>query len=369
MKKIIIYLFFVVFLISMFYLLFFLIIEKHDEWILGDWVINYHDGGFKRRGLAGSLLLEINKLFQFNIDYQVFIFNSLLWFFYLFFFYKLIKRIKITWGLFFLILSPVLFLFNISSTSSIGRKEIIIFFLFSLWIYQSIYNNIKREKDFYILILLSLSCFIHELVIFYSPYFFLFYFIKNKKIDFYFLFALLFIIINILSIYFLGGEINQGNTLKILKSCDLLMKGNGILNEKNDTSYLFFFLSKPYAYISYFIIYFLYLLFSLKIFANCIDKTKIDYKRTFFLIILCQLCIFPLFYLATDWGRWININFTLLTLIILYFMNKFKLNREDIFNNYYFKLIGFLFLFLQIETCCLGIKLNYYLEILISKIK
>ncbi|MEG2333179.1 hypothetical protein, partial [Chryseobacterium sp.] len=33
--------------------------QKSDGYILGDWLINYQDGGFKRRGLSGSFFFLI----------------------------------------------------------------------------------------------------------------------------------------------------------------------------------------------------------------------------------------------------------------------------------------------------------------------
>lgn len=367
LKKKIIYIFLIVFTIFILFYLYYLIIDKQDSWVLGDWLINYQDGGFKRRGILGSILIEINKLIHIRLDVQVFIINSFLWLCYIFFFYKLIKGINISWGLFFLILSPVFLLFNISSTSSIGRKEVLLFFIFSFWVYLTLFKKIDKKVDCIFLLALSFLIFVHELVLFYVPYFFIFYYVKNKRLDIFSLTALLIIIINSLIIYNFGGEINQGNTFNILKSCGLEIKNEGILNVKSNVSYINYYLANLYTHLSYIIVYVLYLLFSLKILNNSIDKRYFDIRMFFIVLILSQIFILPLFYLATDWGRWININFTFIALLIIYFQNKFNL-KTDSFNNIYAKTFGILCMLLQIETCGLGLKLNYFLEILLSKI-
>lgn len=83
-KKYILYLIIIIFwLYTVGYEYYYLVI-KHDSWILGDWLINYQDGGFKRRGFMGTVFLKIYDIFRIPLDIQVFLFLSMLYtFFYI----------------------------------------------------------------------------------------------------------------------------------------------------------------------------------------------------------------------------------------------------------------------------------------------
>lgn len=62
-NKLIFYFLIILFFIyNTFYLYHNIVIVK-DSWNLGDWLINYQEGGFKRRGLLGSIVLLLNVIF------------------------------------------------------------------------------------------------------------------------------------------------------------------------------------------------------------------------------------------------------------------------------------------------------------------
>ena len=52
--------------------------RKNDGYVLGDWLINYQDGGFKRRGLLGSLILLIHDSIGIKLEMIVFVFVEFL---------------------------------------------------------------------------------------------------------------------------------------------------------------------------------------------------------------------------------------------------------------------------------------------------
>ncbi|KFF75078.1 hypothetical protein HX13_07500 [Chryseobacterium sp. P1-3] len=64
-----------------------LIVLNKGGWYFGEWIINYQDGGFKRRGLLGTLFIWINELTDIKLEHIVFafIFFTLYCLFFLFY--------------------------------------------------------------------------------------------------------------------------------------------------------------------------------------------------------------------------------------------------------------------------------------------
>ena len=60
LKLVIFLIFFILFLWIGFHL--YVFDKQAHGFILGDWLVNYHDGGFKRRGLSGSLFFIIQDI-------------------------------------------------------------------------------------------------------------------------------------------------------------------------------------------------------------------------------------------------------------------------------------------------------------------
>lgn len=350
--------------IIIFYL-YYLIVIKNDSWVLGDWLINYIDGGFKRRGLLGTLFIIISDLFFLRLDFLIFIIVSIFWICFLSILKKITSLTKISWQLFFLIISPVGLLFNISSTSSIGRKEILLFLFLSIWVMLSLKN---KKNDIVFLLVYPILILIHEMFFFYFPYFLLFYLIKNNFIirrDV--VLSLLNVIVTILCIYFLGGKINEGKSYEIIGKFNIVNLDKGILNnDENERvfgfSYFYQYWKPHLEYLVVWLVYFIYII-------NYLQKslTREKFKLIFIFLVFNQIFTIPLFYVATDWGRWINIHFILMIILTLYLKStsNFNLNKRN--ENKYI-IFGIVMSIFQIETCGLGFKLNYYIEIILSKI-
>lgn len=89
--------------VFIFYKLFRINYQNHP-YILGDWLINYYDGGFKRRGLSGIFVFFIQDIL--NIDIQMIVFMIQISFYTLFFIFlflilkekKFQKRYSFTYG-------------------------------------------------------------------------------------------------------------------------------------------------------------------------------------------------------------------------------------------------------------------------------
>ena len=94
-----------------------------------------------------------------------------------------------------------------------------------------------------------------------------------------------------------------------------------------------------------------------------------EYEKLLKYFVLIFFISLPLFYLALDWGRWINIHFMMIILVFLY--QNLKLNKK-INISFNEKLLMILFIFInsfwQMEVDNNGFRLNYFLEILLSKI-
>ena len=60
--------------------------RKNDGYVLGDWLINYQDGGFKRRGISGSLFFFLQDFSGLNLNILVFSFQFIVISLFFFFF-------------------------------------------------------------------------------------------------------------------------------------------------------------------------------------------------------------------------------------------------------------------------------------------
>ncbi|WP_188618696.1 hypothetical protein, partial [Cloacibacterium rupense] len=121
--------------------------------------------------------------------------------------------------------------------------------------------------------------------------------------------------------------------------------------------------------------YIVYLEYIIPVFIAVISIlwfTKIygsEYEKLlkYFVFIFCVSL--PLFYLALDWGRWINIHFLMIFLVFLY--QNIKLNKKIniSFNEKFLMIIFVIINFIwQMEVDNNGFRLNYFLEILLTKI-
>lgn len=351
----------VVLAINTIYLYIYLIIEMRG-WNLGDWLINYQDGGFKRRGLGGYIFLSLGDYFNIKPNYLVFVFTELLlisFLFQIFLFFKKSKNNII--GFVFLLLLPVGFLFNIVSLGAVGRKEILLLNLFAFYLWCDIEKY--KYKDIIIPFLLGFITFFHELTIFYLGYFLLILKINNKSYVSYlpYIFSVL---IPASLFYFFGKPINNGMTFSYLERFGIYLTA-GILNFNENANLILHYKNHYFVYLEYLFPVFVSIL-SLLWFVKIYGKEYRNLLKYFILIFILSL---PLFYLAIDWGRWINIHFMMIVLVFLY-QNINHQNNLIISYNQKLFIVFFVFInsFWQMEVDNNGFRLNYFIEILLSKI-
>ena len=116
--------------------------DRQNGYILGDWLINY-EGGFTRRGLAGHLFIKINEIFNLSLTTISYIFLLIIFVILFIFFIKLIKNSKLNFLILLLIYSPANFLFTFFDPLATGRKEILFYLFFCLYLFY-------REKKIFI---------------------------------------------------------------------------------------------------------------------------------------------------------------------------------------------------------------------------
>ncbi|MBP2618684.1 hypothetical protein [Chryseobacterium jejuense] len=290
-----------------------LIIVKKGGWCFGDWIINYQDGGFKRRGLFGTLFIGINELTHIKLEYIVFAFVFLL---YTAIFYLLIK---LFWNeknnilVIALLLLPVGFGMIIKDPNIATRKEMLFFFLYLVYILCLRSKIIIKDITITIFIIIALLT--HEAAFFYLPFVGLAYFMKNEGLPFdklkkIVLYQLLPATVMMLLLYKYGISLRTENTIAFFKDHGLILEEMGIFDYDPNYNVIDIYKSHLYDYQTYGISI---LLGALTVYIYCkFNKIKIN---TWFLIIQV-LFLIPLFYLAVDWGRWVNIFFSLLTIFI-----------------------------------------------------
>jgi hypothetical protein len=332
-----------------------------DGFIFLDWLINYHDGGFKRRGLGGSFFFVIHDITHISLVKLVFLTQVSFYMFFLVVLCKIILSKAIDLKFLVFLFSPLTFLFFVNDPDGIGRKEVILYAIFTLYTYWVSTNSLTRLKEHLVLALLFLATFWHELMFFYTPYFLLIrYFHSNdQKFEFSLRTALYLLagLLPLLIILIWGTEINNGNSIKLLNDRGIFFS-NGIFMWKD--SALEWWSNngfQPYLWYTVPVVYgFLMLYF----YWDGIKVNKL--KSGFYFLIGCFLFSAPLFFLAIDWGRWIAIHFTMILVMLgsllpskMENLNEIKQNYKVEISTVIFLLANFLFMMPHVRT---GFKFN-----------
>ena len=150
----------ILFIFSVFYL--------HGKYNVGndstvsEWLINY-ESGFTKRGLIGQIAIFISEFFNFSLRQSILllqIFSIGVYYLLLVNFFKSLRLNKI---ILLSIFTPIFLLYPVAEIEVLGRKEIIIFSFFLIYITL---KNFKQNNNFRIF-LLPLLMLIWEPVIFF----------------------------------------------------------------------------------------------------------------------------------------------------------------------------------------------------------
>jgi len=331
----------ILFIFSIFYL--------HGKYNVGndstvsEWLINY-EGGFTKRGLIGQITINISEFLGYTLRQSILffqIFSIGIYYLLLINFFKSLRFNKI---ILLSIFTPIFLLYPVAEIEVLGRKEIIIFSFFLIYLTL---NNF-RQKNYFRIFLLPLLMFIWEPIIF----FFIFWLIvdyiegvfkKNYKSFINYLFTFvpailvgIFIAINPIS------EIDHKEMATFLKenfnencymACALLLSKSTIYDQFTTNFKIFNF--------EIFFRYFLIILIGfgpLFILIKFSEFKKLN-SKTFLLIIMIP--IFVLFMMMSDWGRIVNIFYTFSIISYLYlYKKKFVIIRDEILRNFFIKILN-----------------------------
>ena len=352
--------------LAVFFALLFYIVHYDSslgKWIYGDWVINY-SAGFVRRGLSGEIILFISTLFNLSPP----TITSLIKIFFLFFSFIYFYKKTNNYTVFLILFSPILLGFYIFDPTATGRKEILLFGIYA--IYLLIEKPSILIEIFYIFIL-SIFLFIYEGLVFFYFFPILSIFLNNlekNRNEYYktYITTILLsfpIIISFIIIYKFNPVpfLSQPEICKSLgewQPIDCTTTGaiNGLGDEMPGIQI---------PYIRQFFFYWTIVILSLVIlpkfskikYINILPNLKINF---YYLFIIGFLISFILSYYAFDWGRWIAINNVCFFMFLLSFQKQ-KTNDLSIFTNnklFYLSILPFLF---RMPQCCIRPYEDYFL--------
>jgi len=332
-----------IFLLAVFYLY-----QKHqvgNDSTISEWMINYQ-GGFTRRGLIGEVCFQLARIFELELRYVIFLFQSILYFFFSIFLLIYLKNFKINWLIIFAIFSPLFILYPIAELEVLARKEIFLYVGFIIFLLLSNVHYSKNLPLIYIFFAYPVLCLIWEPFILFA-FFSLFIIIVNNKKDtlkklfvksfFSFSSTIIVIIIIIFKKFNLTQHQLMAESLMLsfnetcYMSCALLATKTTIYSQ----------FQSVFALLTVEVIfrYFLILLIGFFPLALLSFNSKIKNKISFLpnnLLMILLILLSPsliLFLSGTDWGRWANISyvFSILTFIYLLKNNFIEYNRNIIF--------------------------------------
>lgn len=308
------------------YILYVNMILLKSGWILGDYMINFEDGGFKRRGISGSLFLLLNSLTGIKLEYLAFGFHFIALFTLLYLLHVQLLQCHDHYykPMLALLLTPFTLLFATNDFASIGKKEFLFYLALILFI-----HIIRSRKAHFLIITGSTFLFLftalwHEAIFFYLPYF-LFAIRSQKdtsqKLNYQHA-AILTGSATLLAlvIRFFGKKINEGKSMDILQKAGLTITDEGIFDSQwNQFDILTEYGDAPGA-LSFMIIFTLtVMLLGYLIFRYVNLKLQLIPAKSFNLLLgIAMLTSGLLFYLAMDWGRWVSIHFNLLAILMLF---------------------------------------------------
>jgi hypothetical protein len=288
-------------------------------YIVGDWLINY-SSGFVRRGLAGTLFVGLSKLTGLPLNYLVSVAHITVSAIFFYNLAMLVTNAPISYWRFFVLTSPAFLLFYILDEGAIGRKEMLLFALFSSWVVI-----LKRSKTFpatgsvVVALAVIAMTLIHELAAFFAIYFVLAVYVRFGNARQAFAAALpipLAGVLTLLLVLLWGGQINHSQMCDIILQqgadehvcsgimkvppVDVLSALNGLGNWFGYQHFIRLTLSALLGFLP------VVMLFDMKQ-KRTIRAVSLFYALAFMLSL-------PLYITAIDWGRWTHIHFVLLTL-------------------------------------------------------
>lgn len=299
-----------------------------NNWKTGDWLINY-EGGFIRRGLVGEVLYKLNG-FGFGLLWGAFILQAAIYIAAAHFTLKLYfaTEREVSWLL--LIFSPAfIFLFPTYDIQGSFRKEIIVFLSFCLLAIGLMREKINHKYLVISLVTYFVAMLSHELT-FLTLIFFIYLIYEATKDDenkctIGRAYIAGFIIVGVVGLLFALDNTGDANKAELIREslersglkhdiCDGAIKWVGFDNRyvlKSVPNNLRDYLT---AYPPLFLMSILPLLLT-------------DWWKGRLPILLLGFCsLLPLYVVAIDWGRWIQIYIFMIFITLMFDSCKKKIN-------------------------------------------
>ena len=309
---------------------------------IAEWLINYQ-GGFGRRGLLGEIFVQISLVIDINLKSLILYFLIFIQTIYYYFIYRIFKIIKFEFLVLLCFCSPLFIIFPLAELEALGRKDILIPLFFM--IFCAFYQKLNFYKlSFFLLLIYSPLLFIHEVSIFYLPYFYFFLILKFNLSDVKNYFVILIIsIIFLFIIYLLSQSVHSSSDIN--KMCNFLMNslstkcGLGAfvldrslkdnINELSGISFIDLIRGIWIFFLGY--IGLILLIFKTN-FKNTDNNVLLKNLTPAASILLLFLPTLVPFFIAVDWGRWFNLSYTmsLLFYFICYNNNFFIIMNNSI---------------------------------------
>ncbi|WP_394674898.1 hypothetical protein [uncultured Chryseobacterium sp.] len=281
---------------------------KDDGYILADWLINYQDGGFKRRGLSGSFFFILQDMTGLRLNYLVYFFQLAIISSFFWYYTKLIRYKRTDLLYLSLLLSSIGFIGLLNTVTYVGKKEFIVFLMFTVFVYLLDHQRLSEKKEYLFCFFLLISTLLHEVTVFFVPYFAIALYLNTGKLE-YRRYIKYFLAVGIpaIAIFMFGKNVNEGQSLKILSERGVHPVYGIFYWNINERDYIIQHSKEYILYGVSLIISAFHLAYYLKFLTGR--------KLLSILLIGAFLFSLPLFYLAIDWGRWMYIHMMLMIIL------------------------------------------------------
>ena len=310
---------------------------------VSEWLINY-EGGFTKRGLIGQIAIHIGEFLNISLRQSILffqIFSIGLYYLLLINFFKSVKFNKI---ILLSIFTPIFLLYPVAEIEVLGRKEIIIFSFYL--IYLTLQNF--RQKNYFRIFLLPLLMLVWEPVIFFFIFWLIVDYIEDafeKNYKSLFRYLLTYMPAILIGVYIALNpisEIAHKNMAIFLKenfnencymSCALLLSKSSIYDQFKLNFDIFSF--------GIFLRYFLIILIGFGPLFILIKFSQFNKLNSKIFLFIIMLPIFVLFLMMSDWGRIVNIFYTFSIISFLYlYKKKLVLIDNGILENFFVKIFN-----------------------------
>ena len=337
----------------------FFLYSKHDvgnDSSISDWFINY-EGGFVRRGLIGELITNFSIMLSLKLRDTILIFQLLFFTSYYFLIILFCKNLLQNRLIILAIFSPIFILYPVAEIEALGRKELIIFFIFLSYLLTDIKNF--KVQIIYKVILFPISILTWEPVFIFFSFVFLidlFVFqIRNFDKKFFYLIASYLISIFLVILIYLNPFSQENHNVMrdflnnefgeiCYMSCDFVgQQSSNSFSELYQTFLVKFKFIYALRYLIIILIGF-FPLYLLSTYSNINHKKQIliisKFKNLFFPFLLAFLPSTVLYLVMYDWARVVHISYTFSLLAFLYLIkeNFIELSKQNVQANYISKL-------------------------------